>query len=356
MVTKVSDVGWGSYKSYSGPFFRGQRKFDFSRVNQGSDDSTKWMCVLAATESGSYDAVNMYDSCIMTLGMIQFCDARMFGTCNLLAACERKVPGIIAPVNSYAAQVGYRFDVAAGRFYTTQGQLVETVDQQRKLYLRDSDGSTWPSEETRLYAKGWAAAMANVWDTQEARDAQTVYTGGRLPSFAMASVRDTLFKGPTNKWIDTARAAYISFAANNPEQAWKQYTTIGAPSGDPQTWLVKLLRQLTFGPGFGIYPTRYNAIRPQLERLYDVDLPDTASLLQASGPSVAPQPSRHWTVVEVQNALLGAGYDLGPYGADGVMGAKTTAALKAFQQSKGLVADGILGPKTEAALDKLQGS
>ena len=52
----------------------------------------------------------------------------------------------------------------------------------------------------------------------------------------------------------------------------------------------------------------------------------------------------------VQILLIGMGYDLGKWGADGDFGAKTEAAVKQFQKSKGLKVDGIVGPKTWAAL------
>lgn len=61
---------------------------------------------------------------------------------------------------------------------------------------------------------------------------------------------------------------------------------------------------------------------------------------------------RKWSkgkCVEVLQWLLSrAGYDCGDI--DGVAGAKTIAAVKAYQQANGLTADGIVGRKTWAAL------
>lgn len=53
-------------------------------------------------------------------------------------------------------------------------------------------------------------------------------------------------------------------------------------------------------------------------------------------------------VRQLQLLLRSAGFD--PSGADGVFGAKTEDAVKAFQRARGLVADGLAGPLTVAAL------
>lgn len=51
-------------------------------------------------------------------------------------------------------------------------------------------------------------------------------------------------------------------------------------------------------------------------------------------------------VCVLQELLLGRGYDLGTYGADGDFGATTHRRVVAFQVSNGLAADGIVGENT----------
>lgn len=57
-------------------------------------------------------------------------------------------------------------------------------------------------------------------------------------------------------------------------------------------------------------------------------------------------------VKKVQNRLIQLRYSCGKWGADGVFGNDTLAAVKAFQRNNHLVIDGIVGPKTWEKLFK----
>ena len=52
----------------------------------------------------------------------------------------------------------------------------------------------------------------------------------------------------------------------------------------------------------------------------------------------------------MQERLIALGYSCGPCGADGINGAGTQAAIKAFQRDYGLITDGIVGQKTWSKL------
>ncbi len=60
--------------------------------------------------------------------------------------------------------------------------------------------------------------------------------------------------------------------------------------------------------------------------------------------------SRGDEVKKLQQALVDAGYNIGTAGVDGSYGPDTTAAVKKYQQDKGLQVDGIAGEKTLGSL------
>lgn len=62
--------------------------------------------------------------------------------------------------------------------------------------------------------------------------------------------------------------------------------------------------------------------------------------------------SRGAAVADAQNLLSAHGHQLGI--ADGIFGARTDAAARAFQRGAGLTADGIIGPQSWAALTSQQ--
>lgn len=64
--------------------------------------------------------------------------------------------------------------------------------------------------------------------------------------------------------------------------------------------------------------------------------------------------SRGECVTLLQTKLIQRGYDVGNTGADGAYGAKTEAAVKAFQADNGLKSDGICGPATWGALESAE--
>ncbi|MDQ0314867.1 glycoside hydrolase family protein [Amorphus orientalis] len=71
-------------------------------------------------------------------------------------------------------------------------------------------------------------------------------------------------------------------------------------------------------------------------------------------PSLLVRGSTGEAVREVQRTLKGLGYDIGPAGADGIYGADTGAAVRAFQGDHGLTVDGKMGTATRTALEASQ--
>lgn len=93
--------------------------------------------------------------------------------------------------------------------------------------------------------------------------------------------------------------------------------------------------------------------RPNWSVVADVDVSDTVETPAAEDFNYYPMlqvGSVGEYVVKLQEALINAGYDVGPDGADGEYGGNTCKAVIAFQTAKSLEVDGVVGPETWAAL------
>lgn len=351
-MVSVEDIGWASYGGYEGPFFRGNAPF---RMPEEPTEAERRMRVITATEGGNYNSYNGYDKCDCTLGLIQWCDHGQYSVCDMLGYTADRDPVLIQPLEEWCERIGVTFKKNhRGRwryfFLDSRGE-VDRTSEQDQLYHLNSTGhvGTW-DPESRTHAKKFAATLATIYLDERAQSAQVDFTVARLEWFVAKSVRDIWEGAPADELGRAFQAAFLSYAANNPSWAarWLRHadTTYRGSERYSLGWLCHVLKNLTFGPAIAIYPHRYNAIRPVLEKLYGIDLPDMAKELgewvRANGRPVAVQ--------EIQRHLDALGYDLGPSGIDGVIGKKTRAALRTFQALVGLEQTGYPDPATRDAL------
>jgi hypothetical protein len=357
MITP-DQVKWGSYRQFSGAYFGGSAAFT---LPANPSDAAKTMAVVTAAEGGHYDSVNAYDRCILTLGLLQFCEAGQYSASDLLGAIATSSPFLLDPLKPALAQANARFDRnEKGRyrfFFLDPRGEVDTVQEQHQLFQFHSDGTTW-DDASKAYGKLWVACAANVLAQPDAYGPQIDFTASRLMNFVSSSARTALWDGQGSNWAHATRAAYTSFAVNSPAAASTQLQVCLNKSTNQKwspDWCVEALKQITFGSGITIWPRRYNAIRPALETIYQVDLPDFTQELQdwhaTHGIDPASNAPLFTDLTEIQTELLAEGYDLGPAGADGKDGTKTREAVMTFQHLHSLSGTGSVDPSTRNALD-----
>jgi hypothetical protein len=354
-MTEAKEIKWSNYQQYEGPFFIGTQGYKLPSEPTMND---RILAVITATEGGHWDAINMYDRCICTVGLIQWCEGGQYSVSDMLGVLAARDANLLNPLALVMSQSGVKFKTnAKGRFrfhFSDERGEVDRTTEQKQMFLLRSDGTkgSW-DQQSRDHAKNWAAALSTVFQNPTAIAAQRDYTAPRLYSFALNAAK-TLFKEPEAHNTPVGQAfvcAYLSFAANNParadkslQEALKTWDPTRGPKWSPR-WLIHILEKLTFHSGVTIYPHRYNAIRPVLERFFGIDLPDRSEQLQGL---LSP--------TEIQSILVHQlGYDLGKSGpksdgVDGAWGAKSRAALMDFERRNNLDSDGLPDPKANEAL------
>jgi hypothetical protein len=84
----------------------------------------------------------------------------------------------------------------------------------------------------------------------------------------------------------------------------------------------------------------FNLFRKPEPARFSIDVPQTSLGWKGTG------------IADVQKALTALGYSVGPTGIDGIRGKYTIAAIRKYQQDRGLKVDGDPGPETIAAINK----
>lgn len=364
-MLNTSDIKWGAYKEYEGPIFHGKTKMAAPLVS--APESHRIVHLMTQTEGGSFSGVNMYDRCYSSTGIFQFCEGKYFFTSRLLGVLLEAEPALKAYLDPALQQANADFKKnAAGKWRFFMGGVEVTEAQQKKLFFKDASGlkGSW-DEGSKAYARVWAASFANLLEDPRGHNAHVEYCADFVMNFATKDAKALLFDAatPSKGWVGAMRAIYLSYAGNLPAVADKHLKIALATAPGPKwskEWVLHIAKELAFGPKITIFPGRYNAIRPFVERYYGVDLPDFATELAAwrTDMGIVEQPGvpTFEDVKDVQQLLIDLGYGLGPAGADGVMGKKSKEALLSFQKKNGLTADGLIGPKTRAKMQEVRAS
>lgn len=362
MSIATSQVGWARYRDWEGPMFLGTKAGKY-KLPANPDNLDKILAVTTAIESGNYMATQGYDRGVMSTGLIQFIEAGQYSVSAMLGAVMEELGhGGIGPVVNYYASlnmgISFHKDLRGRYRFHINGNVVDTEYELNTLFRLRSNGrvGTW-DDRSREHGKGWVAAIASVWAAPEAQAIQNAYTTDRLFRFCLPYARDFINMTPPSAEGEAFKALYISFAVNNPSIANKYLEKANKEARDrgidywSEDWLICVAKSLTLGPGISIYPHRYDAARPVLERLYGVKLPDFTDDLKAWRSDSSFE--RFFTTTEIQEALIKLGFDLGPTGADGKFGPKTRGALLAFERQAGVPSaqqDGMPDKYTAKAL------
>lgn len=280
MITS-KDVQWGKYKQYEGPYCHGKIKFVLS---DNPSIEEKIIAAITATEGGTYDSVNAYDSCIMSLGLIQWCDKFHLMTRMLSYVANHGGSELITrPLANILTRCNAKFDkniVGEWTFYQN-GLECKTIDQLRNLYYAGATGllGSWSAEQ-RDVAIQWVIGLANIWNDPIAQKLQVEYTASKIDIFTMQDAKKLLMTTYPEwvGWIAVTKFVFLSYAANNPTEANRlikkafaeQLKDVTAGTKD---WAIALIKCLALESNIAIWPGRYDRLRPVVEKLTGLQLP-----------------------------------------------------------------------------------
>ncbi len=354
MIT-IDQIRWGEYSGHEGPYFLGSIPYVLPERPEFLDKVLK---VITTTEGGTYDSFNGYDSCVISVGLIQLCE-KLLKVTDLLAECA---VNDLETVRSYLSclpnPAGFKKNPRnLWRITLPDGRYADSPETMQALYFGGATGLKGSyTDAQREHAKSVAVVFASMWGSQSMQVAQVRHLKPSLESYVMPRSRVILSGAGEDGFSGALRAAFMSYAANTPAVADRRLVEASSDqswaSASAEDRFTIAMKSIVFGSRIGIWPGRYKKIRPVLEDLFNVTLP---SLEDLAGANDSPGASDDFinTVKGVQEFLIRKGYDLGPRKADGVIGSKTRQAIVAFQGSNGLLPDSEAGSLDHRTLVKM---
>ncbi len=274
------NIKWGKYGEFEGPYCYGALKY---KLPKESNLDEKLLAVISATE-GNFDSVNMYDKCIISVGIIQWCEAQFFGVSSMLSEfCIsfgfQKVQQNMQEINNLLGYNSWQKQ-STGKFCFVKkdNTPVKTIEEQRELFLGCSGkiGSWGESQKNKAIL--WAKTFVNILNIPEMLEFQKKYTIEKLKNvFLNKDVSKILFDNGKIKVDDSddiIKAAYLSFlsfSANNPKFARNNFLKSHKENLEnfkTRKWLVSILKEMTFSNKIIIYEDRYQKITVLLNNWY----------------------------------------------------------------------------------------
>lgn len=228
-------------------------------------------------------------------------------------------------------------------------------------------------EASRAQLRGsWSGALGQTQfePTQYLSTAVNLDGDGRpdiwnAPADALASAANLLAKAGWRRGERWQRemvlpAGFDYSLSEGPAQPLAAWTALGLRTADGLTWneadrladAVLLTPAGAQGPAFLALPNHFVLRQYNNALAYALAVGLLADQIAGRPGQIAPWPPETPVSLEdrmaVQAALLRLGFD--PGGQDGMIGAKTRAALRAWQKQRGLPADGYLSPDVVRAL------
>ncbi len=298
-MIQLSQVRWNTYHNFEGPVFAG----NLPVPTAGRDDPfhAKVLSITAAAEGGGFNATQMWDSGLLSVGAIQFIDAGSFNVCNLLGEVAERcgahlVQEKLRPALDMCDAMFFRAGDGKWRF-SHKGATVNTNAAQKLLYFGDASGNKLGSytDAKRLRVKTWVVCMANVWDIPGSTDVQTEFTLRNLKNgFVWGNLKAELFAEGVGEdgYVGATKAMLLAYAVNAPAVVVKMYDS-GKANGKAKfspEWCLELLRHVVLNGGIDVWKSRWGAKLPFVEKAFGVKLPTYAQLAARSWAVSEPPP------------------------------------------------------------------